>query len=169
MPDTEDCNQDIAGRLLSLLPQLQHTLKRDRMYLAARSPLVVGDSGLSGRRGQYRLLGMLMKHGRMTTQQLAELLDVAPPTVSTMLRHLTESGFVDRERDGEDQRIVWVSVSDSGREEMEAERLRWRTVFLQRLEQLDDEDRQRIADAIPALERLVETTPHPAGSRGGHS
>ena len=164
MPNTTDAHHEIAGRLLTVLPRLQHALKRDRIRTDAEDQTA---SILSDRRGQYHLLGMLMSHDRMTSQQLADRLEVSAPTVSSMVRSLSEGGLVRRERDDADQRIVWLTLSDEGRRVVEDERRRWRAVFLQRFERLDAADQRLIADAVPALERLLGTEPYACTRKDG--
>lgn len=147
-----------AERLVSLLPRLLHALRRDRMRLSEVDPLA---GILSERRGQFRLMHTLLDHGPLTTQELAQRLEVAPPTVSTMVHALAEHDLVSRARDGADQRQVWISLSETGRRAVEDERGRVMAVFLARFRQLPPEDREVIERAIPALERLLATDPPP--------
>ncbi len=154
MRDTDIEREDIVGQLLSLLPRLQHTLKRDRARMMDEDALA---AILSERRGQYRLLHMLLDHEPMTTHQLAVRMEVSAPTISTMVHALAEHGLINRERDAEDQRVVWISLSESGRRAVADERRRWRALFLHRFNQLSPADQDAIARAIPALERLVDT------------
>ena len=91
----------------------------------------------------------------MTTQELATRLEIAPPTVSTMIHALADRDLITRERAADDQRVVWIDLSDTGRTALEEERRRLREVFLRRFEHLGEDDRQRIAAAIPALQRLA--------------
>lgn len=160
MPEPTDTQQDVAARLLTIFPRLLHTLKRDRARLLAEGSVQANGESLRDQRGQYRLLGVLLEHERLTMQGLADALEVSPPTASTMVRRLAEHGFVTRERDAADQRIVWITVAEEGRRALESEHTRWRTVFLHRFEQLDPSHQQLIADALPAFERLLAATPH---------
>jgi DNA-binding MarR family transcriptional regulator len=147
-----------AERLVSLLPRLLHALRRDRTRLAEDDHIA---AMLSERRGQFRLLHTLLDSGPLTTQELAQRLDVAPPTVSTMVHALAEHDLVVRARDGADQRQVWISLSETGRRAVDGERRRVMAVFLARFRQLPPEDRDAIERAIPALERLLAADPHP--------
>jgi DNA-binding MarR family transcriptional regulator len=158
MTDTRTDAVDTVERLLGILPRLLHTLRRDRMLLGADDPLA---GILSERRGQFRLLHVLLDHGPLTTQELAQRLEVAPPTVSTMVRALAERNLVARARDGADQRQVWISLNDQGRRAVEDERRRMRAVLLARLERLDAGDKDAILGAIPALERMLATEAAP--------
>ena len=150
-PADMDCEQ-IAGRLMSVLPRLQHTLKRDRLRSEEREPT---GAILPGRRGQFHLMHVLLDSGPMTTHQLASRLEVSAPTISTMVHALHEHELVTRERDGEDQRVVWISLSETGRRAIMEERHRMRLLFLRRYERLSVEDQRLIAEAVPALERFL--------------
>jgi DNA-binding MarR family transcriptional regulator len=163
MPDLI-ASESVASRLLGVLPRLSHTLRRDRQRAEAPDPAT---PSFSDRAGQYRLLNMLLVNERMTTHQLAERMEVSPPTVSTMIRRLVEQGMVERERDAGDQRVVWLTITDAGREVVEEERRRWREVFLRRFEQLDVDDQRLITEAIPALERLLDADPAVCADREG--
>lgn len=160
MADTTGTELDIASRLMSLMPRLHHTLKRDRMRLHAEHSEEDAGTVLSDRGGQYRLLGVLLRQERFTTQGLAGALEVSPPTVSTMIRRLVEHGLVVRERDDGDQRIVWITITEDGRQFVQRERDRWHTVFLHRFEQLSPGDQDLIRAALPAFEHLLATDPH---------
>ena len=162
MTDTRIEAADPVERLLGIVPRLMHALRRDRMRMSAGDPLA---GILSERRGQFRLLHVLLDHGPLTTQELAHRLDVAPPTVSTMVHALAEHNLVSRARDGADQRQVWISLSDEGRRAVDDERKRMRGVLFARLEQLDTEDRETILNAIPALERLLDTEAPPCARK----
>lgn len=156
MTDARTDAVDTAEHLLAILPRLLHALRRDRTRLAGSDPLA---EILSERRGQFRLLHVLLEHERLTTQELAQRLDVAPPTVSTMVHALAEHDLITRERDGLDHRQVWISLSERGRGAVAHEHGRMRQIVLARLEQLGPEDQQTIAAAVPALERLLQTSP----------
>jgi DNA-binding MarR family transcriptional regulator len=150
--DTE--HEDAVGQFLFLIPRLHHTLKRDRARMLDDDALA---AILSERRGQYRLLHVLLDHGRLTTHQLAERMEVSPPTISTMVHALAEHGLIERERDVDDQRVVWISISHTGRTAVRDERRRWRSLLAHRFSQLSAAERDSIARAIPALERLLAT------------
>lgn len=152
MTETTCTDIEVAGRLLALLPRLQHTLRRERLRAEEREPT---GAILSGRRGQFHLMHVLLDFGPMTTYQLATRLDVSPPTISTMVHALHEHGLVTRDRDEADQRVVWISLSDAGRKMIREERQRMRQIFLRRFGRLSEDDRAAIITAIPALERFI--------------
>lgn len=106
--------------------------------------------------GQLSLLWILVEHGRCTMQELAEHLAVAPSTATAMVKRLLAQGYIERAHDDTDWRTVWVKATESGRRAVEIFR-RVRAASLQRrLERLTDEERARIAAALPALHHLIE-------------
>jgi DNA-binding MarR family transcriptional regulator len=52
---------------------------------------------------------------RMQVNQVAARLDIAPAFASSLVRALVEKGFVTREPDERDKRIIYVAVTDHGR------------------------------------------------------
>lgn len=66
-------------------------------------------------RGQAVLLCTVAKVDGMTQSELAEQLAVQGATVTNMLQRMEESGLVVRRRDSEDNRLVRVFITDTGR------------------------------------------------------
>jgi DNA-binding MarR family transcriptional regulator len=66
--------------------------------------------------GQPRLLFALWHQEGQTQSELADRLRVRPATMTRMLQRMEESGFVERRRDREDQRVWRVYLSEAGRE-----------------------------------------------------
>lgn len=65
--------------------------------------------------GQEWLMCLLQEKDGLTQSELAELLDVQPPTVSKMLDRLKQKGLILRQADAEDARISRVYLTEEGR------------------------------------------------------
>jgi len=113
-------------------------------------------SDLQDKRGQSRLMFILLKHGRMTMQGLADHLGVTPPTVTGMVKRLVEQGFVRRVHDESDWRTVWVELTPQGQEAITRHHRERTAALQQRLDRLDPEDRARLAMALPVLRKLFD-------------
>ncbi len=66
--------------------------------------------------GQNRLLEVLKKNeGKMTTSQLAEVLDIRPSSVSELVGKLEKAEFIVRKKDEQDKRITTIELTEKGR------------------------------------------------------
>jgi DNA-binding MarR family transcriptional regulator len=101
------------------------------------------------------LLTLLEGPRRIT--ELAATEALAQPTVTQLVDKLQERGLVERERSGEDGRVVLVAISARGREQLEALRSRAREVMREILSELSDAELDDLVAAGETLGRLVET------------
>ena len=83
-------------------------------------------------------------------------LHLAPNTVSTLVTGLVASGWLSRETDPEDGRSALLLLTPSAETRVAEWRDRRLALFGEALDSLPAEDRDRLIDAIPALQRLVE-------------
>ncbi len=114
---------------------------------------------LSGARltpSQHSVMTSIHRHGPLTLGALAEHERVAPPTISRVVAKLESEELVERRPDPADGRIVRVVTTAKGAELLEAARSRKVAWLDEHLSRLSPEDRDRIAAALPAIERLLE-------------
>lgn len=71
-------------------------------------------------RAQATLLCRLFVQDGMTQSEIAEKLSVQGATVTNMLQRMEEAGLVARRRDSEDNRLVRVYLTDTGRKQERA-------------------------------------------------
>lgn len=64
------------------------------------------------------VLSILGHHGTLTMSRLAELLDVSLSNATGLVDRLEERGWVERERDREDRRVVIVRLAEGGRQKL---------------------------------------------------
>jgi MarR family transcriptional regulator, organic hydroperoxide resistance regulator len=153
---------DIADELLDLLPRLLRQIRADIPREADRRqdiPELRDISELRATTGQVRLLRILITQQHCTMQELADQLDVAAPTVTAMVKRLLTQGFVERVRDEQDWRVVWVSSTERGQRAVSLyDRFR-RANLQQRLAQLDAVELARLRAALPVLRHIIEVEP----------
>lgn len=53
--------------------------------------------------------------GALKVRETAERLDITPAFASTLIQSLEKKGLVQRNRDREDQRVIWITVTAKGR------------------------------------------------------
>ncbi|HZM38922.1 MAG TPA: MarR family transcriptional regulator [Acidimicrobiales bacterium] len=112
-----------------------------------------GDTGLSP--SQLSALTSVEAHGPMTLGALADHERVAPPSVTKVVGKLEELGLVTRRADASDRRVHRVSLTDAGAALLAEVRQRKDVWLAARLDQLDEDRRVRLADALDALDALT--------------
>jgi DNA-binding MarR family transcriptional regulator len=78
----------------------------------------VSDSGLS--RTAIATLYLLEQRGELKATEIAELLQVTSGAVTGIVDHLIEDGFVERDRDVADRRVVIMKIAPEGRSFLES-------------------------------------------------
>ncbi|GAA0224768.1 MarR family transcriptional regulator [Cryptosporangium japonicum] len=65
--------------------------------------------------GQFRALGVLIRHDAIRLSALSEHLRIAPRSTTEVVDGLEERGLVERRADPSDRRATLVAVTDEGR------------------------------------------------------
>jgi DNA-binding MarR family transcriptional regulator len=109
------------------------------------------DGGISF--AQWHLLRRLAESDELPAGKLATEADLTPASVTQMLDHLAEVGFVERVRSATDRRVVLNRLTPSGREHFAAKQAkieeRWRDA-------LSDISDQELGQAARVLRRMAE-------------
>jgi DNA-binding MarR family transcriptional regulator len=92
-------------------------------------------------------------------QELADQLDVAAPTVTAMIKRLLSQGFVERFRDEQDWRVVWVLPTERGQRAVALYDQFRRANLQRRLAHLNQEELAHLRAAIPVLRHIIEVEP----------
>lgn len=101
-------------------------------------------------------LATVERLGPVTLGELAAAERVQPPTMTKIVARLEELGFVAREPDAGDRRVVRVRVSDEGGRYVARSRTRRNAYLADRLRHFDQDEVALLQRALPLLERLVE-------------
>lgn len=159
---TNSTHGDIADELLDLIPGLLQQLRVDIPTEAPSeqdTPEWQDITELRATNGQFRLLRLLKKQQRCTMQELADLLGVAAPTATAMIKRLLTLELVQRVRDEHDWRVVWISPSERGLRAVTLYDQLRRTNLQRRLAQLPEEELALLRAALPVLHHLIEVRP----------
>ena len=93
--------------------------------------------------------------GPKRVTELAEIEGLAQPTTTILIKRLAGNGWVTRERDPDDGRVVLVSLTPAGADALEHYRSRYRAVLRDRIAAMPDEQIAALGDAVGALDALV--------------
>ena len=147
MPTVEKVARTDAG----LASELRLSVMRLRRRLAnERHP----DNELS--LNQMAVLGALYRHGDLALGELAAHERVQPPSMTRTVNCLEEGGYVARRPHETDGRQVLVTLTESGRATVLADRARRDAWLAMRLRDLTPEERAVLRQAAPILERLAQ-------------
>lgn len=102
---------------------------------------------------QASVLMLLMHDGRKTMSEVASALGVSKSAATQLLESLIEQGFVERVRDEDDRRVVYVSVSHKGLQHFKRVRRGGARRIMGLFDLLDDTELEQI-EAITT--KLVE-------------
>jgi DNA-binding MarR family transcriptional regulator len=105
---------------------------------------------------QAAVLATIDRRGPLTLGELAEAERVQPPTITAAVDRLEQQGFVRRQRDARDRRVVGVQVTPAGEQVLDEARSRKSAYLEQRLGSLSPRDRATLDRAASILERILE-------------
>ncbi|MEM7339254.1 MAG: MarR family transcriptional regulator [Actinomycetota bacterium] len=135
---------------------------RLRLVLArlARQQRQASPTGLT--LSQQSALAVIDRRGPLRLGELARLEQVTAPTITRVVTKLEERGLVSRTVDADDRRISYVTITETGHEQLQETRARRRRWLQARLDALAPADAATILAAVDALERLAEAPGEPS-------
>jgi MarR family transcriptional regulator, organic hydroperoxide resistance regulator len=106
---------------------------------------------------QIRALFHLAKEPEVTAGCLARNAELSPASMTAMLDQLEEWGYVSRRRSAEDRRQVLVSLTDQGREKMQAKRAMWNETLRAALDRHSDEELETAVRVMRTMGAFLDT------------
>jgi DNA-binding MarR family transcriptional regulator len=138
MPDTK------TARALQVLARALGRLGRERARAGDVTPQ------------QAEALQLIADRGAMSTSTLALMLGIDPSTASRNLAGLERAGFIVRKRGAEDGRQTDVRLTPRGKRTADAVSTEWTLAYTTILDRLPRPERQRIAEALELLARVLD-------------
>jgi len=132
---------------------LAHALRPRVMRLARRLRQMQDDSlGLNS--NQLSAMSVLLNSGDQLMGELAAQERVQPPSMTRIVNSLEASSYVARRPDPRDHRQCLVTLTESGRQVLLANRRRRDEWLAVRIAELEPADREVLRHAVRVLERL---------------
>jgi DNA-binding MarR family transcriptional regulator len=88
--------------------------------------------------------------------ELAELEGLAQPSMTLLVRRLEERGWVKRDRQPDDGRVVVISITDAGAAALEEFRAEYRSMLRDHIAAMSDEQLTALENATETLGSLIE-------------
>jgi DNA-binding MarR family transcriptional regulator len=105
---------------------------------------------------QAEALQLVAERGAVSTSTLALKLGIDPSTASRNLAGLERAGYIVRRRGMDDGRQTDVRLTPRGKRTAEAVSTEWTQAYSRLIDRIPRPERQRIADALEALARLLD-------------
>lgn len=107
---------------------------------------------------EMHMLESIGKHNgqNVTITDLAQDLDITPPSVTAMVKRLENKGFITKSRSGEDARCVCILLTEQGRRAEVAHRLFHRKMVRAITKDLTDTEREAIASGLQKMNAFME-------------
>ncbi len=96
------------------------------------------------------------EHGQVSVKDLAEALNVSPPTVSVMTDRLVEKGLFFREQDEKDRRKVLIRLTPMAADMIEDMNAAGLQVFVDIVQKIGPETTKKWIDVIKAIRRVQQ-------------
>jgi DNA-binding MarR family transcriptional regulator len=109
------------------------------------------------------LLRLVDRHPGIRVHDAASELGIASNSVSTLVKQLTRAGLLERSADPLDGRAACLRLTPSANEWVTQLGNAREQALERALATLDDEDRQQLEAAIPAMKRLAKAISNPGG------
>jgi DNA-binding MarR family transcriptional regulator len=114
---------------------------------------------------QAEALHLLAERGVVSTSVLAQMLGIDPSTASRNLAGLERRGYIVRRRGADDGRQTDVRLTARGKRTADGVSSGWSDAYTSLLESLPRAERQRVADALELLARVLEGGAESGGRR----
>jgi DNA-binding MarR family transcriptional regulator len=107
---------------------------------------------------QMRVLWLLESGSPCTMGEVAQTLSVTRPTATAIVNRLVSRGFIARERDTKDRRVVNLKMRPRGTAFLATRRRLFRERLEQMLEPLSQSERKRLLTALKVVNKAVQMT-----------
>jgi len=133
-----------ADGLLALMPLYHRHIFRINRHI----------SGMET--AQYRVLGVLMKSGSQPISEIGRALYISKPYMTVLIDSLMEKGWIEREQDPDDRRVILVSITPNGKKHLRRAFEVYREDVKTLLSGLGKSDISRLCSSAECLKKILE-------------
>jgi DNA-binding MarR family transcriptional regulator len=152
----DDEFQALADRILAVVAALRRSGRR----LGGR-PAVLAERTTA----ELELVSTVRRHPGISVAEAAQELRLAPNTVSTLVRRLTEAEVLVREERADDRRVARLELAEGVRAQVESWRDRRMVAIADLLAARPPAERRRVTEALPVLEQVSKELAELGGGR----
>ena len=104
-----------------------------------------------------QVLAMLQDAGTMSVSEISRRLGIAKPNITPLVDRLFESGYVDRQHDENDRRVVNIVLLPAGEEKLAAIRATIARQIQVQSENLSVSEFRELSDALSSVVRILSS------------
>lgn len=137
----------VAQNMLHVLPLIKkRLLHMDLVQKEHGTPL-----------SHVQVLAMLQDAGTMSVSEISRRLGIAKPNITPLVDRLFESGYVDRQHDENDRRVVNIVLLPAGEEKLAAIRATIARQIQVQSEDLSVSEFRELNDSLASLVRILSS------------
>ena len=137
----------IAQNMFHILPLIKkHLLHMDLVQREHGTPL-----------SHVQVLAMLNDVGTMSVSEISRRLGIAKPNITPLVDRLYECGYVDRQHDENDRRVVNIVLLDAGKDKLAAIRATISRQILQQVDGLSNSEFRELNESLSSIVRILSS------------
>ncbi|PKL59569.1 MAG: hypothetical protein CVV33_07150 [Methanomicrobiales archaeon HGW-Methanomicrobiales-4] len=114
------------------------------------------ECGITGvQAAQYRLLGMLMKEGSLSMSALGTRLYISKPYMTSLVDGLIKDGLVERQSDLKDRRVINITITAKGRDQLEHAKCLYKRNVKQIISGLGSQDMEALCTSAEKVSSIL--------------
>ncbi|MGM1045349.1 MAG: MarR family winged helix-turn-helix transcriptional regulator [Bacillota bacterium] len=112
--------------------------------------------GVELTREQYQVMCLIHNNERCTSTFLADLLFVGKSSITAIVNRLVERNWIERARDEEDRRVVYLTLTENGRSMHQQAELQLQSLVSSYLTHFDEGEVEHFITLYEKLARLMQ-------------
>ena len=133
----------IADNLISIHPLLFKSISKPLRNQTSITP------------GGMFVLGSLKRHGRLSMSDIGKCLSMPKPHVTVIVDKLIEEGYVERQSDPKDRRIINILLTEKGLQDFENIKQEISENLKIKLSKLNNEEQEILAEASEKVKEIL--------------
>jgi DNA-binding MarR family transcriptional regulator len=144
----KDNLEKVTDDLLSVLPLILRSIHRKMIKTTFTA------SGAEITPLHFRIMHLLSKTGKLEMAKIGKQLQIARPQMTHLIDKLVELNIVERQAGTSDRRTISISLTESGKKNLEKHKKLMRKNTLKALSAFSDEDVAALSAALASLKEL---------------
>ena len=104
-----------------------------------------------------QVLAMLQDMGTMSVSEISRRLGIAKPNITPLVDRLFEAGYVDRQHDENDRRVVNIVLLPAGEEKLSAIRATIASQIMVQVEDLSHSEFRDLTESMSSIVRILSS------------